>query len=71
MYSSLLELQAVYSVIPGFLEALAGEGVEMTVVALQVSSAVGAASLGARAAGNTLPLNFADNTRLLFNHKPL
>ncbi len=62
-------IESPFSPGPGFLEALDGMCVELTVVVLQVSSAVGTASLGARAAGHTLPINFADNTRLLFHHK--
>lgn len=38
---------------------------ELTVVTLQVSSAVGAAVLGAKAASLTLPIDYQANTKLL------
>ena len=55
---------------PGFLEALKDESVEFTVVTLKVSSAIGAASLGTKAAGIALSVNYAANTDTLFHYKP-
>lgn len=56
----------------GFMEALSGEGVEFTLVMLKegVSSAIGAAALGAKAAGLSLTLDYSSNTTQLFHYKP-
>ena len=58
------------SSLPGFLEALRDEDVEFTIVTLRVSSAIGAVALGTKAAGLSLPLDFAANTTVLFHYKP-
>ena len=54
----------------GFMEALRGERVEFTLVTLKVSSGIGAAVLGARKAGITLPIDYTANTNVLFHYKP-
>lgn len=56
----------------GFMEAVSGEGVEFTLVKLKegVSSAIGAAALGAKFAKLSLPLDFASNVCELFHYKP-
>ncbi len=52
--------------------ALSEAGVEFTIVTLRegVSSAVGAAALGAKAAGLTLSMDHAANVNVLFHYKP-
>ena len=54
------------------MEVLSGEGIEFTLVKLKegVSSAIGGAALGAKAAGLTLSLDYASNTTVLFHYKP-
>ena len=54
------------------MEALSGEGVEFTLVMLRedVSSAIGAAALGAKAAGFSLPLDYSSNITTLFHYQP-
>ena len=54
------------------MEALSGEGVEFTLVKLKkdVSSAVGAAVLGAKAANLSLPLDYSSNTISLLHYQP-
>lgn len=61
-----------YYVTAGFMEALSSEGVEFTLVRLNegVSSAMGAAVLGARSAGLLLSLDYFSTTELLFQYKP-
>ena len=56
----------------GFIEALEGRKIEFTLVALKegVSSAIGAAALGAEEAGLFLPIDYAANTYELFHYKP-
>ncbi|XP_064383181.1 N-acetyl-D-glucosamine kinase-like [Halichondria panicea] len=56
----------------GFLSALSDTGVEFTLVSLKegVSSAVGAAALGAKAAGLSLTMDHAANVNVLFHYKP-
>ena len=56
----------------GFIEALEDRKVEFTLVALKegVSSAVGAAALGAEEAGLSLSVDYAANTYQLFHYKP-
>lgn len=56
--------------IAGFMAVLGGEGVEFTLVTLKVSSAVGAAVLGAKKAKVSLPIDYATNTSVLFHYKP-
>ena len=52
------------------MKALRAERVEFTLVTLKVSSGVGAAVLGARKAGVTLPIDYTANTDVLFHYKP-
>ncbi len=54
------------------MEALSGEGVEFTLVMLKegVSSAIGGAVLGAKAAGLSLELDYNANISNLFHYKP-
>lgn len=56
----------------GFIEALESAKIEFTLVALKegVSSAIGAAALGAEGVGFSLPIDYAANTYQLFNYKP-
>ena len=49
----------------GFLLALEGAIDQITIVTLKVSSAVGAAVLGAKAASLSLPVDYRGNTELL------
>ena len=53
----------------GFLSVLHKAVDELTVVKLTVSSAVGGAVLGARAAGFDLPIDYHGNTTLLEHYK--
>ena len=57
---------------PGFMEAVSSEGVEFTLVMLKegVSSAIGGAALGAKAAGLVLKLDYESTTSQLFHYKP-
>lgn len=54
------------------MEALSSEGAEFTLVMLKegVSSAIGGAVLGAKAAGLTLDIDYSSNTTQLFHYKP-
>ena len=52
------------------MDTLRGERVEFTLVTLKVSSGIGAAVLGARKAGVTLPIDYTANTNVLFHYKP-
>ena len=54
----------------GFLEALEDEKLEFTIVILRVSSAVGAAALGAKEGGASLSQDFSSYTTTLFHYKP-
>lgn len=57
---------------PGFVEVLESVGVEVTLVTLKpdVSSAIGAAVLGAREAGVHLCVDHGSNTTVLHHYKP-
>lgn len=61
----------VVNLLLGFLSALNDTGVEFTLVSLKdgVSSAVGAASLGAKAAGLSLHIDHSANVDVLFHCK--
>jgi len=54
------------------MEAMSGEGIEFTLVMLKegVSTALGGAVLGAKAAGLTLSLDYSTTTIELFHYKP-
>ena len=54
----------------GFMDTMRGERAEFTLVTLKVSSGIGAAVLGARKAGTTLPIDYTANTNVLFHYKP-
>ena len=58
--------------LPGFISALSDTGVEFTLVTLKegVSSAVGAAALGAKAAGLSFTMDHTANVNVLFHYKP-
>ena len=62
----------LYLLCTGFLCALSDSRVEFTIVTLKegVSSAVGAAALGAKAAGLTLAMDHTANVNVLFHFKP-
>ena len=54
------------------MEAMSGEGIEFTLVKLKqgVSTALGGAVLGAKAAGLPLSLDYSSTTTELFHYKP-
>ncbi len=54
------------------MEALSGEGIEFTLVKVNegVSTALGGAVLGAKAAGLSLTLDYSSTTTGLFHYKP-
>ena len=69
---SISSVKIVLFMLSGFVEALASERKEFTLVALKegVSSAIGATALGAKEAGLSLPIDYAANTIELFHYKP-
>lgn len=56
----------------GFVEGIKchyhGDPFDYSLLLVQVSSAIGAAYLGAKAAGYRLPVEYADNVQQLYHH---